>query len=120
LCLVNEWNAIINLQNDMVKNIQNRKKKKSIDFGLKKAESLQEKIRIIRDRMKTSQDRQKSYADRQKRPLEFNVGDRVYLKVAPWKHLLRIGMKGKLASRYIGSYEILKRIGPVAYQLALP
>jgi hypothetical protein len=70
--------------------------------------------------MKTSQDRQKSYADRRRRPLEFNVGDRVYLKVAPLKHLLRIGMKGKLASRYIGPYEILKRIGPVAYQLALP
>ena len=95
-------------------------KKKSIDFGLKKVGSLQEKIRIIRDRMKTCQDRQKSYADRRRRPLEFNVGDRVYLKVAPLKHLLRIGMKGKLASRYIGSYEILKRIGPVAYQLALP
>jgi hypothetical protein len=79
-----------------------------------------EKIIIIRDRMKAAQDRQKSYADRRRRPLEFNVGDRVYLKVAPLKHLLRIGMKGKLASRYIGPYEILKRIGPVAYQLALP
>jgi hypothetical protein len=93
-------------------------KKKSIDFGLKKVGSLQEKIRIIRDRMKTCQDRQKSYADRRRRPLEFNVGDRVYLKVAPWKHLLRFGMKGKLAPRYIRPYKIVKRIGPVAYQRA--
>ena len=44
----------------------------------------------------------------------------VYLKIAPWKHLLRFGMKGKLAPRYIGPYEIVKRIGPLAYQLAFP
>jgi hypothetical protein len=79
-----------------------------------------EKIRIIRDRMKAAQDRQKRYADRRRRPLEFNVGDKVYLKVSPWKHLLRFGMKGKLTPRYIRPYEIMKRIGPVAYQLALP
>jgi hypothetical protein len=78
------------------------------------------KIRIIRDRMKAAQDRQKSYVDRRRRPFEFNVGDRVYLKVAPWKHLLRFGMKRKLVLRYIGPYKIVKRIGPVAYQLALP
>jgi hypothetical protein len=68
--------------------------------------------------MKAAQDKQKSYTNRRKRPLEFNVGDKVYLKVAPWKHLLRFGMKGKLTSRYIGPYEIMKRINPVAYQLA--
>jgi hypothetical protein len=79
-----------------------------------------EKIRIIRDRMKAAQDRQKSYVDRRRRPLESNVGDRVYLKVTPWKHLLRFGMKGKLAPRYIGPYKIVKRIGPVVYQRALP
>jgi len=70
--------------------------------------------------MKVAQDRQKRYADRRRRPFEFNVGDRVYLKVAPWKHLLRFGMKGKLESRYIGPYKIIKRISPIAYQLALP
>jgi len=89
-------------------------------MGPKFIQDTSKKIRIIRDRMKAAQDRQKSYADRRRRPLEFNMGDRVYLKVAPWKHLLRFGMKGKLAPRYIVPYEIVKRIGPVAYQLALP
>jgi hypothetical protein len=69
-----------------------------------------EKVKVIKDRMKAAQDRQKSYVDKQTRPLEFNVGDRVYLKVAPWKHMLRFGMKGKLAPRYIGPYEVVKRI----------
>jgi hypothetical protein len=79
-----------------------------------------EKVKVIKDRMKAAQDRQKSYVDKQTRPLEFNVGDRVYLKVAPWKHMLRFGMKGKLAPRYIGPYEVVKRIGHVAYKLVLP
>jgi hypothetical protein len=68
--------------------------------------------------MKAAQDKQKSYTNRRKRPLEFNMGDKVYLKVAPWKQLLRFGMKGKLTSRYIRPYEIVKRISPIAYQLA--
>jgi hypothetical protein len=79
-----------------------------------------EKVKIIKDRMKAAQDRQKSYADVRRRPIDFNVGDRVYLKVAPWKHMLRFGMKGKLAPRYIGPYEVIERIGSVAYRLALP
>jgi hypothetical protein len=64
--------------------------------------------------MKAAQDRHKSYADIRKRPFEFIVGDRVYLKVAPWKHMLRFGMKRKLAPRYIGPYEVIERIRPVA------
>jgi hypothetical protein len=72
-----------------------------------------EKVKIIKDRMKAAQDRQKSYADVRRRPIDFNVGDRVYLKVAPWKHMLRFGMKGKLAPRYIGPYEVIERIGSV-------
>ena len=70
-----------------------------------------EKVKIIKDRMKAAQDRQKSYVDVRRRPLEFNVGDQVYLKVDPWKHMLRFGMKGKLAPRYIGPYEVIERIG---------
>jgi hypothetical protein len=69
-----------------------------------------EKVKVIKDRMKVAQDRQKSYVDKQRRPLEFNVGDRVYLKVAQWKHMLKFGMKGKLAPRYIEAYEVVKRI----------
>jgi hypothetical protein len=49
------------------------------------------------------------------RPLEFQIGDRVFLKVAPWKGIIHFGMKGKLASRYIGLFEVIARIGLVAY-----
>jgi len=81
--------------------------------GLEMVQITTEKVKIIKDRMKAAQDRQKSYADVRRRPIDFNVGDRVYLKVAPWKHMLRFGMKGKLAPRYIGPYEVIERIGSV-------
>ena len=48
------------------------------------------------------------------------MGDKVFLKVSPWRRILRFGKKGKLSPRFIGSYEILERIGPMAYHLALP
>ncbi|KAL5538397.1 hypothetical protein UlMin_045742 [Ulmus minor] len=70
--------------------------------------------------METAQSRQKSYADKRRRPLEFQVGDSVFLKVAPMKGVMRFGKKGKLSLRFIGPFEILERIGKVAYKLALP
>ncbi|KAD3640196.1 hypothetical protein E3N88_29419 [Mikania micrantha] len=70
--------------------------------------------------MAAARDRQKSYADRRRKPLEFQVGDKVLLKVSPWKGVIRFGKQGKLNPRYVGPFEILKRIGPVAYQLNLP
>jgi hypothetical protein len=79
-----------------------------------------EKIVQIRERMKTARSRQKSYADRRRKPLEFQVGDHVLLKVSPWKGMVRFGKRGKLNPRYIGPFEILARIGPVAYKLRLP
>ena len=65
-------------------------------------------------------DRQKSYANLKRRDIEYNVGDKVFLKVSPWRKILRFGQKGKLSPRFIGPYEILERFGPVAYRLALP
>ncbi|KAD6119063.1 hypothetical protein E3N88_10335 [Mikania micrantha] len=70
--------------------------------------------------MAAVRERQKSYADKRRKPLEFQVGDRVLLKVAPWKGVIRFGKHGKLSPQYVGPFEILKRIGPVAYQLKLP
>ncbi|KAI3818931.1 hypothetical protein L1987_12753 [Smallanthus sonchifolius] len=79
-----------------------------------------EKIVQIRDRLKAARDRQKSYADVRRKPLEFQVGDKVLLKVSPWKGVIRFGKRGKLNPRYIGPFEILARVGPVAYKLKLP
>ncbi|GJV68803.1 putative reverse transcriptase domain-containing protein [Tanacetum coccineum] len=61
-----------------------------------------------------------SYADKRRRPLEFEVGDKVMLKVAPWEGVMRFGKRGKLNPHYIGPFRIIKRIGPVAYHLELP
>ncbi|KAJ9563825.1 hypothetical protein OSB04_008985 [Centaurea solstitialis] len=79
-----------------------------------------DKIGLIRDRLKAARDRQKSYADNRRKPLEFQVGDRVLLKVSPWKGLVRFGKRGKLSPRYVGPFEIIERVGPVAYKLRLP
>jgi hypothetical protein len=79
-----------------------------------------EKVKLIRDRMTTAQSRQKSYADNRRRELEFSVGDHVFLKVSPWKGIMRFGKKGKLSPRYIGPFEIVERVGAVAYRLGLP
>ncbi|KAL5560324.1 hypothetical protein UlMin_036535 [Ulmus minor] len=67
-----------------------------------------------------SPSRQKSYADKRRRPLEFQVGDSVFLKISPFKGIIRFGKRGKLNPRYIGPYEILERVGKAAYRLALP
>ena len=67
-----------------------------------------EKIQLIRERLRRAQSRPKSYADRQRRPLEFQEGDYVFLKVSPKKGVFRFGKKGKLAPRYIGPFEMIK------------
>ncbi|KAK1408206.1 hypothetical protein QVD17_39841 [Tagetes erecta] len=89
-------------------------------FGPDLVRETTEKIVQIRNRMAAARDRQKSYADLHRQAVEFNVGDKVLLKVSPWKGVVRFGKRGKLNPRYVGPFEITKRIGPVAYELNLP
>nr|GEV07898.1 putative reverse transcriptase domain-containing protein [Tanacetum cinerariifolium] len=79
-----------------------------------------DKVVLINKKLKAARDRQKIYADNRRKSLEFEVVVRVLLKVSPWKGAIRFGKKCKLAPRYVGPFEILKRVGPVAYQLRLP
>ncbi|GJU28843.1 putative reverse transcriptase domain-containing protein [Tanacetum coccineum] len=79
-----------------------------------------EKISQIKDRLKAGRDRQKSYADKRRKPLEFSVGKYVLLKVSPWKGVIRFDKKGKLAPRFFGPFEIVEKVGLVAYRLRLP
>ncbi|GKE22012.1 putative reverse transcriptase domain-containing protein [Tanacetum coccineum] len=78
-----------------------------------------DKVVLIKEKPKAARERQKSYVDNRRKPLEFEEGDQVLLKVSPWKGVVRFGKKGKLAPRYVGPFDILERIGPVAYRLRL-
>ena len=78
-----------------------------------------EKVSLIRQRLLTAQSQQKSYVDVRRRPLEFEVGDHVFLKVMPKRGVIRFDKREKLSSRFIGPFEILERVGTVAYKLAL-
>ena len=77
-------------------------------------------IENIRQKLITAQSRQKSYADRRRRPLEFEIGDHVFLKVSPVTGVGRSIKVRKLSPKYLGPFEILAKVGPVAYRLALP
>ena len=79
-----------------------------------------EKVSFIRQRLLTAQSLQKNYADVRRRPLEFEVGDHVFLRVIPKREVVRFGKHEKLSPRYIGPFEILERIDTVAYRLTLP
>ena len=89
-------------------------------IGPELVQEMTEKIKVICDKLLAAQSGQKSYDDHRRRPLEFQVGDHVFLRVSPSKGVFRFGKKGKLAPRYIGLFEILQRVGEVPYQLALP
>nr|CAD1836424.1 unnamed protein product [Ananas comosus var. bracteatus] len=80
----------------------------------------EDKVRSARERLLTAQSRQRGYADRRRRDLEFQVGDHVFLKVSPTRGIRRFRIREKLSPRFIGPYEILERVGSVAYCLALP
>ncbi|GKG11783.1 hypothetical protein Tco_0346020, partial [Tanacetum coccineum] len=79
-----------------------------------------ENIVLIKQRMQATQDRQKSYADQNRKPIDFEVRDRVMLKVSPWKGVVQFGKRGKLNPRYVGPFKVLAKVGKVAYRLELP
>ncbi|GKC61377.1 putative reverse transcriptase domain-containing protein [Tanacetum coccineum] len=79
-----------------------------------------EKVIQIKKRMQAARDGQKSYADLKRKPMEFQVGDRVMLKVSPWKGVVRFGKRGKLNPRYVEPFKVLERVRSVAYKLELP
>ncbi|GKC75361.1 putative reverse transcriptase domain-containing protein [Tanacetum coccineum] len=89
-------------------------------IGSEMVQDTTDKVALIKEKLKAARDRQKSYADNRRKSLEFEVGDQVLLKVSPWKGAIGFKKKGKLASRYVGPFEILERIGPEAYRLRLP
>ena len=89
-------------------------------IGLDLIRDTSENVRLIRQCLLTSQSRQKSYTDVRRRPLEFEVGDHVFLKVVPKRGVVKFGKRGKLSSRFIWLFEILERVGTVACRLDLP
>jgi hypothetical protein len=88
-------------------------------YGIDFIEEAEKKVHIIQQNMKAAQSRQKSYVDKRRRPLEFEVGDYVYLKVTPMKKKW-FGIKKKLVARFVGPYKIVEKKGPMAYKLQLP
>ncbi|GJV64256.1 putative reverse transcriptase domain-containing protein [Tanacetum coccineum] len=74
----------------------------------------------IKQRIQATRDRQKSYADLKRKPMEFQVRDRVMLKVSPWKGVVRFGKQGKLNPRYVGPFKVLEKVRAIAYKLELP
>jgi hypothetical protein len=89
-------------------------------FGPDLVKDAEEKVQVIRENLKMAQMRQKSYHDKGTAPRHFEVGDYVYLKVSPTKGVQRFGVKGKLAPRYIGPFEVIEVCGSVAYRIQLP
>ncbi|GJT86714.1 putative reverse transcriptase domain-containing protein [Tanacetum coccineum] len=93
------------------------------DVQLTRPEMIRETTKMIvqiKNRLLATCSRQKSYAGVRRKPLEFEVGGKVMLKVSPWKGVVQFGKRGKLSPRYIGPFKILSRVGPEAYKLKLP
>ena len=80
----------------------------------------EEKVKMIREKLKVAADRQKYYTDLKRKYIQYEIGDKVFLKVSLWKKVMRFKKNGKLSPMFMGSYEVIKKVGPVAYRLALP
>jgi hypothetical protein len=89
-------------------------------FGPALVKEAEERVEVIKENLKAAQMRQNSYHDKGKAVREYQVGEKVNLRVSPTKGVQRFGVKGKLAPRHIGPYEITERCGPVAYRIRLP
>ena len=89
-------------------------------FGPDLVIEAENKVKVIQANLKAAQFKQKSYADKRRKPLQFEVGDHVYLRVSPTKGVQWFGLKGKLAPRYFGPFEIIETCGLVAYRIRLP
>ena len=79
-----------------------------------------DKVPLIQSRLRTTYSRQQSYTEPKRRDVQFDEGDHVFLKISPMKGVQRFGKKEKLASRYIGPFQVVDRVGKVSYRLALP
>nr|GEZ65608.1 putative reverse transcriptase domain-containing protein [Tanacetum cinerariifolium] len=89
-------------------------------FAGPRSETLNSPIVQIKQTLQAVRDRQKSYANVRRKPLEFQVGDKVMLKVSPWKGVVRFGKRGKLNPHYIGPFKVLAKVRIVAYIIELP
>ncbi|KAI3751572.1 hypothetical protein L2E82_22662 [Cichorium intybus] len=78
------------------------------------------KIKSIREHLRIAQQRQKQYANKRRKPLEFQIGDMVMLKVSPWKGIIRFGKHGKLSPRFIRPFRVIQHVGAIAYKIELP
>ena len=92
--------------------------KKVIDPDL--IQETKEKVKMIKERLKVAVDRQNSYANFNRKDIQYEIDEKVFLKVSPRKKVMRFGRKGKLSPRFIGPYKVIEKVGPVAYRLALP
>ncbi|GKF68121.1 putative reverse transcriptase domain-containing protein, partial [Tanacetum coccineum] len=88
--------------------------------GPKIVQETTEKIIQIKQKIQADRDRQKSYANLKRKPMEFQVRDRVMLKVSPWKGVVHFGKRGNLNPRYVGPFKVLEKVRAIAYKLELP
>ena len=89
-------------------------------IGLDLIQETKEKMKMIKERLKMATDRQKSYVDMKRKDILYEISEKVFLKVSPSKKVMRFGKKGKLSPRFISPYEVIEKVGPVAYKLELP